>query len=241
MPSLADIASAKARFEQQVQPLLARFAESKIATGEQVTPPQVVDALRQLFLVLEKDTADWDPSLPEDEAERIGDLSIGLLMDLATWADRLGERKSKAALEVVSVSIAAWLVQERQPIHTLDPVVNGLAVLANGERDPAALASLARLMGAVVAAAEADYAADLESNDPQRPWRILLFNWGITATRAQAPELMREAFAALQKFLPADAQLFFQEGKQQILQGDYSPEVQQVMLDAVEGSGHSLH
>ncbi len=241
LASLADISSAKARFEQQVQSLLVRFAESNIATGEQVTPPQLVDALRQLFAVLEKDTADWDPSLPEDEAERIGDLTIGLLMDLATWADRLGERKSKAALEVVSVSIAAWLVQEQQPIHTLDPVVNGLAVLANGEREPTALANLARLMGAVVEAAEGDYGADLESNDPQRPWRILLFNWGITATRAQDPELMRKAFSAMQRFLPADAQLFFQEGRQQVLQGDYSPEVRQVMLEAAEGSAHNLH
>ncbi|MCE5360577.1 hypothetical protein [Candidatus Igneacidithiobacillus taiwanensis] len=241
MPSLADIASAKARFEQQVQPLLARFAESKIATGEQVTPPQLVDALRQLFVVLERDTAEWDPSLPEDEAERIGDLSIGLLMDLATWAERLGERKTKAALEVISVSIAAWLVQEQQPIHTLDPIVNGLAILANAEADPTALAALARLMGAVVAAAEADYAADLESNDPQRPWRILLFNWGITATRAHAPELMRQAFAALQKFLPADAPLFFQEGRQQVLQGEFPEEVRKVMLEAAAGSTHSLH
>ncbi len=241
LPALADIRSAKNRFEQEVQGLLARFAESRIATGEQITPPQLVDALRQLFVVLEKDTAQWDPDLPDDEAERIGDLSIGLLLDLATWAERLGERRAKAAFEVISVSIAAWLVQEQQPIHTLEPIVNGLAILANAEHDPATLSSLAQLMGAIVNAAEADYGSDLESSNPERPWRILLFNWGITATRAQEPQLMEQAFTALRKFLPADAPLFFQEGRQQVLQGDYRPEVRKVMMDAADQLGQHLH
>jgi len=239
--SLLDISAAKSRFEQFAQPLLVKFAESKIATGEQVTPPQLVDALRQLFPILEKDVADWDPSLPEDEPERIGDLTIGLLLDLATWADRLGERPTKAALEVVSVAVAAWLVQRGQPIHTLEPVVNGLAILANAEKEPEPLQSLARLMEAVVEAAADDYSADLESQDPQRPWRILLFNWAITATRAQDLEQMQRAFAALQRHLPADAPLFFQEGRQQVLQGDYSPQVRELMLAAAESAGHGLH
>ncbi|AEK58608.1 MULTISPECIES: hypothetical protein [Acidithiobacillus] len=241
MASVLDISAARSRFEQFAQPLLVKFAESRIATGEQVTPPQLVDALRQLFLVLERDVANWDPSLPEDEPERIGDLTIGLLLDLATWADRLGERPAKAAMEIVSVAVAAWLVQNGQPIHTLEPVVNGLAILANAEKDAEPLQSLARLMGAVAEAAATDFAADLESQDPQRPWRILLFNWAITATRAQDPEQMRTAFAALQRYLPADAPLFFQEGRQQVLQGDYTPEVRETMLAAAEAAGHGLH
>lgn len=235
------MAAAGARFEQYAHPVMARFAESGIATGGQVTPPQLVDAIRQLFVLLQKDSGSWAPSLPDDEPERIGDICLGLLMDLATWADRLGEREARASFETVTVSIAVWLVQHHQPIHTLEPVVNGLAILANAEREPATLQALASIMEGIVEAASGDYATDLENADPQRPWRVLLFNWGITATRAHDPESMRKAFSTLKKYLPADATVFFQEGRQQVLQGDYPAEVRQTMLEAADSTGHGLH
>ncbi len=241
MALILDIAGAQKRFEQYTQPVLAAFASSGIATGEQITPPMIVDALRQLFTVLGTDVTEWDPGLPEDEPERIADLTIGLLMDLATWADRLGEKQAKIALEMITVSIAAWLCAQHGALHTLEPVVNGLAVLANSNNEAEALKPLAHLMGEVVSAASADYAADLDSADPQRPWRILLLNWGITATRAQDTAEMRKAFAALTHHLPADANTFFQEGMQQVNRGDFSAEVKAVMAEAARNAGHSLH
>ncbi len=241
MALILDIASAQKRFEQHTQPVLAAFASSGIATGEQITPPMIVDALRQLFTVLNNPISEWDPALPEDEPERIADLTIGLLMDMATWAERLGEKQAKLALEMITVSIAAWICQQHGAIHTLEPIVNGLAILANSHQDADALKPLAQLMGHVVSAASADYAADLDSADPQRPWRILLLNWGITATRAQDTAEMRQAFAALTHHLPADAHLFFQEGLQQVNQGDFPEAVKNVMAEAAQTAGHSLH
>ena len=241
MALILDIAGAQQRFEQYAKPVLGAFAASGIATGEQITPPLIVDALRQLFKVLTTDVASWDPTLPDDEAERIGDLAIGLLMDLATWADRLGERPAKTALEMITVSIAAWVCNQHGLLHTLEPVVNGLAILANGRAEPAELRHLARLAGEVKDAAAADYAADLEGADPHRPWRILLLNWGITATRAHDPVEMRKAFAAIIHHLPADAPRFFQEGTQQMAEGDFPDAVRAVMTEAAEGAGHGLH
>lgn len=241
MALILDISAAQKRFEQYTQPVLAAFASSGIATGEQITPPMIVDALKQLFTVLINDVSGWDPSLPEDEPERIADLSIGLLMDLSTWADRLGEKQAKIALEMITVSIAAWICAQHGAIHTLEPVVNGLAVLANSHNETEELKILAQLMGEVVTAASADYAADLDSADPQRPWRILLLNWGITATRAQDTAEMRKAFAALIHHLPADANSFFQEGLQQVNRGDYPEAVKTVMAEAAQNAGHSLH
>ncbi|WP_436394899.1 hypothetical protein ACSDBR_07785 [Acidithiobacillus ferriphilus] len=240
MALILDIPGAQKRFEQYANPILSAFAESGIATGEQITPPMIVDALRQLFTLLATEVASWDPALPDDEPERIGDLTIGLLMDLATWADRLGERQAKTALEMITVSIAAWVCNQHGAIHTLEPIVNGLAILANSRVETDELRSLAQLMGQVKEAASADYATDLDGADPRRPWRILLLNWGITATRAQDPAEMRSAFAALLRHLPVDAALFFQEGRQQVAQGDFPDEVRTVMEEAAEGAGRSL-
>ena len=241
MALILDIAGAQRRFEQYAKPILGAFAESGIASGEQITPPMIVDALRQLFTLLTTDVASWDPSLPADEPERIGDLAIGLLMDLATWAERLGERQAKAALEMITVSLAAWVCNQHGAIHTLEPIVNGLAILANSRGEPDELRSLAQLMGRVKEAASADYGTDLDGADPHRPWRILLLNWGITATRAQDPAEMRRAFAALVHHLPADAPLFFREGRQQVAQGDFPDEVKVVMEEAAESAGRGLH
>jgi len=52
---ILDISAAQKRFEQYTQPVLAAFASSGIATGEQITPPMIVDALKQLFTVLRPD------------------------------------------------------------------------------------------------------------------------------------------------------------------------------------------
>ncbi len=111
MALILDIPGAQKRFEQYANPILSAFAESGIASGEQITPPMIVDALRQLFTLLATEVASWDPALPDDEPERIGDLTIGLLMDLATWAERLGEPQAKTALEMITVGIAAWVCQ----------------------------------------------------------------------------------------------------------------------------------
>ena len=72
----------------------------------------IVDALRQLFTLLATEVASWDHALPDDEPERIGDLTIGLLMDLATWADRLGERQAKTALVLLARGV--WRAWERR-------------------------------------------------------------------------------------------------------------------------------
>ena len=41
------------------------------------------------------------------------------------------------------------------------------------------------------------------------PWRVLLLNWGIVATRSLRPPLMRDAFDRLLEHLPEDASGFF--------------------------------
>ena len=241
MPLDMDIHRAQTRFEQYVKPILGAFASAAIPTGEQITPPMLADALRQLFALFGKDVSTWDPSLPPDEPERVGDIAIGLLMDLATWAERLNERQAKAAMELIAVSIAAWVIAQHGQIFTLEPIVNGLAALANTNSGPAALLPLAILMGQVADAATAQFAADLDSVDPHRPWRILLINWGITATRAHSPQEMARAFQAIRHHLPADARAFFAEGRQQVEQGDFPVAVRAVMIQAADAIEHSLH
>lgn len=232
----------QSRFEQAAQSVLTAFAQSDIKTGEQVTPPMLVDAVRQMLAVMQKldKTEVWDPDLPEDDQEQIADYAIGFLQDLATWADRLNEKTARQAMDVTALGVAAWVIRHKGNIRTLEPVVNALAGLANVNQDPQHLLRIAQLMEQVILATDAPIRADLEK-DPSRPWRILLMNHAITATRAQDTEQMEHAFELLLKYLPEDAPAFFQEGLQQVSQPGFAPAVQDLMKSYQQKSVGAMH
>ena len=62
-----------------------------------------------------------------------------------------------------------------------------------------------------------------------RPWRVLLLNRGIVATRSHDPSTMEEAFTFLIRHLPEDAAQFFAAGMQQMEALNYPAHVRQVM------------
>lgn len=232
-----------ARFEQATRSVLAAFAQAQIPTGNQVTPAMLMDGVRQMFAVMQKlDAAEsWDPALPEDDPEQLGDYAIGFLMDLSTWADRLHERQSKQAFDVAAVGAAAWVIRHGGRLRTLEPVVNGLAALANANQEPETLLRVAQLMEQVIRAAQDNFAADLDQADPGRPWRILLLNHGISATRAQDPAQMEKAFQLILEHLPQDAPAFFDEGLRQVSQGGFPPALVEIMRTYQQKAAGAMH
>jgi len=83
--------------------------------------------------------------------------------------------------------------------------------------------------GAIVAAASPVISQDLEKANPGRPWRALLLNQGIVATRSHDAGLMEQAFAVLTYYLPKDVGQFFTEGMQQMDALNYPEHVRAVM------------
>ena len=67
------------------------------------------------------------------------------------------------------------------------------------------------------------------SADPSRPWRILLLNRAIVATRSHQPALMEEAFESVVEYLPEEAPTFFREGMEQMDALNYPPQVRNLM------------
>jgi hypothetical protein len=114
-------------------------------------------------------------------------------------------------------------------IDTLEPVVDALALLANNTREPSRLEALSHVISRIVAAVSPLISQDLEKLNPGRPWRVLLLNQSIIATRSHNPELMEQAFAVLTGKLPEDAARFFSEGMQQMDALNYPAPVRKVM------------
>lgn len=159
----------------------------------------------------------------------LGDHGIDLLARLAGVAARLHRPAEARAVEGLSLPLACWVARRGGEIDNLGPVVNAVVGLADRLRTPGELERLYVLVSEVVSAVSPRVSQDSAANDPARPWRILLLNRAIVATRSQQPALMEEAFEHLTDQLPQDAPGFFREGIEQMEALDYPPPVRAVM------------
>jgi hypothetical protein len=224
-----------ARLAEEVQ----RLAEE---SGEAVEPhPEVLtDGLADLLEAL----AAGDSPGPSDSGPtlgaRLGGESDGLLAhgldllsQLARLAGRLNQPHTARAIETLSLPLACWLLRRGAELSNLEPVVNAAAALANSLRAPDDLAALYALMSEVVDGVSPlgtqETEADRRVSSASRPWRVLLLNRAIVATRSHRPNLMVEAFQAVCEHLPEDAPSFFREGMGQMEALNYPQPVRDIM------------
>jgi len=239
-----EIAYIKDAFADASREVVEAYEETDASSPQQSegTPEMLVDAMRRLldtWQCFENDRANpcLEPfgeeherrPLSEREILELGDYGLNLLQQIAAIAGSLGLREHSRKLESLAFPLALWLARNGGEIGRLEPVVNGLARLANSIRDHMQLEELWHLISELVQAVSPVVSQDTVSSDPQRPWRILLFNWAIVATRSHRPGLMVLAFNALTQHLPEDAPNFFREGMGQMDALDYPPEVRAVM------------
>ncbi len=237
----SSMSAARSRFAQAGHTISQASGEAGLATGKQVTPDQLVEAIGQLLEVLERNPVDAPtPAMQENgEAEKVANHALAFLEDLGVYADRLELGEASQELQRVATAVALWLAAWGAPIHAVEMAVNALGELANETSDGAELARILGMMDALVAHAGPEIRADLETANPYRAWRILLLNRAIVAVRAQDLDGIRRAFDEVAQRLPDDAGAFFREALTQVKEkGGYRPEV----LELVRGyAGEGLH
>lgn len=206
-------------------------AASAPATQGENDPSTLVEAFRQLLDVMTRIESDAQAGRQHDSADitEIGEYALRLRESLAALAATATLQDGQEALALVTVNIALWVANHGGRIDTLEAVADALALLANRLREPAALEALTHTISHIVAAVSPLISEDLEKVNPGRPWRVLLLNQSIIATRSHNTELMEQAFAVLTARLPEDAPRFFSEGMQQMEALDYPEPVRRVM------------
>lgn len=228
---MAATSELKTVFDQAAQTLQTAFDQTGIATGGQVTPAQLIDAVNQFLYVFDKLDREHGEKgrLPYDDVSQLGDHAIGCLQDLSVWAERLRLPHQKQDLEKVALGAAHWVIRHEGELRTLEPIVNALAVNANTTESKEQLAALFHVLKDVIEHTAEGITSDLEQSDPSRPWRILNLNFAIVATRTQDNTLMEQAFDTLGRHLPNDCPAFFEEGLKQAEKAGYGPEVKAMM------------
>ncbi|MDH3979793.1 MAG: hypothetical protein OEU91_04690 [Gammaproteobacteria bacterium] len=201
------------------------------AATEQSGAAELVQAFGQLVEVMQRLDADHaaaDRAAGTDVTE-IGEYALRLAEGLSAEIEQHQPGGLKMEQAALIIDIALWVAQRGGLIDTLEPVVDALARYANTIRDPDKLEALSGVIGQIIAAVSPVISQDLEKINPGRPWRVLLLNQSIIATRSHNTALMEQAFAQLTSKLPEDARQFFTEGIQQMDALDYPESVRKVM------------
>ena len=159
----------------------------------------------------------------------LGEYGIRLLSDLAQWAQALQLADPSWELRKTLFALALWIGERGGELSNLEPVVDALALLANNIHDAKELERLYLAADRILESVSPAIAQDLDRSNPGRPWRVLLLNRAIIATRSHQPQLMEQAFTTLVELLPEDAAGFFREGMEQMDALNYPQPVRKVM------------
>lgn len=211
--------------------LLDACADSPSATGGDDADTDLTilpETFGQLLDVMARAEVDLQSGgrTGEGDMTELGEYALQLTEKLATGIHLDSHRKTLAGLQI---GMAMWIARHGGIIDTLEPVVDALALFANTTSQPEKLEKLCGIFNAVIGAVSPVISQDLEKINPGRPWRVLLLNQSIVATRSHNATLMEEAFAILTDRLPEDAARFFTEGMQQMDALDYPQHVREVM------------
>lgn len=214
-------------FENAARSVTESFQRAGPFPGQEVTPPLLIEALTQCLAITAMDGK--ANTLSPADVDKIGKHALECVSDLALWAHQLGLASERDAIENLALDFAQWIAGSGGTISVLEPVVNALARRANASHTPETLAALLHLARELVTHADPRVGNDLESANPDQPWRILNFNLAIIATRTQKPELMHAAYDLLEQNLPHECAAFYQEGVQQAQKQVYEPLVREIL------------
>ncbi len=234
-----DIGSLCEACEDAIEEVVEAFEDIGSADDDAASPALLASAMHQFMDVIKRMDTDLHGASREQDAgwqgndsldiSELGDYGLSLLNDMIYWAQKLDLEQSHQQMQSAAYPLALWLARHGGELRNLEPVVDGVAYLANTTSDPMVLEDLCAGMGEIIAAVSPTLQHDLENSNPNRPWRVLNLNRGIVATRTHNPTVMEAAFRLLIANLPDDASEFFREGMLQMDALDYPEVVRSVM------------
>jgi hypothetical protein len=226
MASIASLEDAREYF-QQLPPQLEIYFDDDY----QRAFDNVIQALEQFFDIASTINyqARENQVITQLEATEIGEHGFTLLLKLIDLMEKLDLPHKRQEIEQVSLIFARWIIRYHGRLNHIEPLVNAFAHAANNMQDQKSLRALVELMNMVVDSSSDEIKYDFDSTSLYRPWRLLLINRGIIATRTHDTELMQKVFDEMILYLPQDASAFFSEGMEEMDELEYPLNVRQMI------------
>ena len=217
-------------------------AESDAYPQGGLDPDNLCQSLQELLDALRREDPDAEPPDPDLEcgsglgsgagAPDLGTLAdhgFELLTRVSALAGRLRLPQHARRVEGLALPLACWVARRGGELSHPAPAVNAAAAWANSLKAPDELAILYGLMSEMLEALSPMLTQDRNALDPNGPWRLLLLNRAIVATRCHRPALMELAFQSVVEALPTVAPDFFREALGQMEAINYPPQVRAVV------------
>lgn len=109
--------------------------------------------------------------------------------------------------------------------------VDLLSWYANQDRNPDTLLYIHSWMARLIDTRSQDLIRREMHENPASPWRILLFNLAIVATRTYQPDLIRSAYTRIAELLPHESMEFFTQAMEQMDLIGYPEPVRKVVQE----------
>lgn len=195
----------------------------------------VMDAFNEFFNVTEAIDikAKNEQVITADEATDIGSHGLTLILKMVDLMQKLDLPHKRQEIEQIALIFATWIMQYDGKINFLEPIVNAFAQAANSLTSKTSLIALSDIMSEVVLSCSDEIRQDFDSANVYRPWRLLLINRGIVATRTKKEHIMVTAFEDIVRFLPHDAPDFFKEGLIEAEEKNYGNMVKNLLHDYI--------
>lgn len=234
---IADLSLIIERLEALSEELINVWDSQSAAQDHALSPEELCGAMRKLGTLLHQmdETLETRGRFESQELKALGDHGLHLISELADCASGYQMTNRSQEIRRQCFPFAVWLARHGGELTNLEPVVNALADLANGLTRSEDLARLYQEVGEIVEAAS----PRLSEGRPADPWRLLVLNRAIVATRSHRPPLIRDAYDMVIETLPEDAESFLAEAMEQMDLLDYPTAVREVVNDYFQRCGKS--
>ena len=228
-PDSVDIAYLYESFCEFTENLQEAWENSAHADIDEGLPQRLIDAMSQLAGILRsiEDAGELPPGTNQD-VHTLGEYGLQLLSELSEIAAKLSQDEPARGLENLCLPMAVWTARHGGEIRHLEPVVNALAYFAEHGTEADFMVQLLSLTNEVYDAVSPRL---IEENpgDLSRPWRMLVLNRAVIATRTMNPAMIEPVFDSIVEHLPDDAARFFEEGMEQMDVVGYPQPVRDIM------------
>jgi hypothetical protein len=186
-----DLASMTKLVEEIARAMTEAYDAGGQPTIQGDEPEALSAALVEFVEVLKRIEADERHSgqarLDRDEITELGEYGMSLLQHTGRCAQHLRQAGARELVGEMVLPVTLWIIRHGGHISVLEPAVDALAALANTTRKPSELLELSSVLDEVINRVSPSIQDDLEASNPGRPWRILLLNAAIVATRSHSP------------------------------------------------------
>ncbi len=212
------------QIQQNAEALYQVWLDSKEPADSDFNPKILQQAWQELCNVIER-IDKTNHQLTQQELNEIANHGIELHLKAISWIERLHAQQLVRPILISLLDFAAWSGRLNCKLDEIEFIINALSEVSNRESEQNTLQELAQISNDIIHAVPENLQNQSGNSNQGNPWRVLLLNNAIIATRSNQDKLIEQAYQLIGEHLPQDAPGFFSEAMRQMEKINYPDNV----------------